>query len=124
MTRTLLLAYVGLFVEHAIQSVVCNRVHSIEQRLSKWLLIIRDRVGSDVFDLSHDFMSKILGIQRSGVTLAIGALTDQGFIAHSRRHVDIRDANGLKERACECYSLMLDKLNDYRAHLRPGSRSL
>jgi CRP-like cAMP-binding protein len=119
-TRALLLDYIALFIEHLTQSAVCNRVHSIEQRLSKWLLIFRDRVGSDGFDLSHEFMSKMLGIQRSGVTLAVGVLTTAGLIRHSRKHIDIRDSEGLRNRACECYGLMIDRLNAYRADLRSG----
>lgn len=116
-TRTLLLAYAALFLEHVTQGSVCNRVHTIEQRLSKWLLIISDRVDGDEFVLSHDILSKMLGIQRSGVTLAIGALTNDGLIEHKRKQIGVRDSKGLEDRACECYGLMMSKLEDYRTRL-------
>jgi hypothetical protein len=118
LTRALTLSYVSLFLEHVTQSAVCNRVHTIEQRLSKWLLLVRDRMHAEQFRLSHDFLAKILGIQRSGVTLAVGVLTDRRILNHSRQQIEVRDAEALNRCACECYALMLDKLNDYRKQLR------
>jgi CRP-like cAMP-binding protein len=118
--RTTLIGYLALFVEHMTQNAVCNRVHSIEQRLSKWLLIMHDRVVNDHVTVSHDTLSKMLGIQRSGVTLAVGALTDAGFLSHSRKHIAVINADGLGERACECFALMRDKTNAYKTRLASG----
>jgi CRP-like cAMP-binding protein len=119
--RALLLSYTALCVEQLIQSIMCNTVHSIEQRLSRWLLVMRDRNEIDEIHVSHDSLARVLGIQRSGVTLAIGALTEDGLIDHARKCINVRDAQALSTRACECWSLMLAKLNVYRAQLRSAN---
>jgi CRP-like cAMP-binding protein len=127
-TRALLLSYGSLFLEHMTQSVVCNRVHTIEQRLSKWLLILRDRIGSDDVHVSHDFLSQMLGIQRSGATIAIGILSEHELITHARKLIHVHDSQGLMLRACECFAVMLAPLTAYRAQLsrstpRPAARA-
>jgi CRP-like cAMP-binding protein len=114
-TRTVFLIYLSLYLEHLTQNVVCNRVHSIEQRLSKWLLVLRDRAAGDRIHVSHDLLSKMLGIQRSGVTLAIGNLSVDGITEHGRESIRVIDANALAGRACECFELMQKKLDRYRA---------
>jgi CRP-like cAMP-binding protein len=113
-TRAVLLLYFSLYVEHLTQNVVCNRIHSIEQRLSRWLLALRDRAANDHIHVSHDLLSKMLGIQRSGVTLAIGNLSADGIMEHGRESIRIVDANALAGRACECFELMQRKLVRYR----------
>jgi CRP-like cAMP-binding protein len=120
-TRALLLSYTSICVEQLLQSVICNAVHSIEQRLSRWLLVVRDRIGGDDVRVSHDSLAKVLGIQRSGVTLAIGVLTEDGLIDHSRKRISVCNADGLSNRACECWILMMKKLDGYRAQLRSGT---
>jgi CRP-like cAMP-binding protein len=116
--RSLMLQYAALFIDQLTQAVVCNRLHTIEQRLSKWLLTVREGAGADDFQMSHDFLAQMLGIQRTGVTLAMGALRDGGMITHSRKQIHIRDPRALKCRACECFGFMQDKLNQYRSQLR------
>jgi hypothetical protein len=116
-TRGLLLGYAALYIEQLIQGVVCNNMHSIQQRLAKWLLIMRDRLGREELQLSHEFLANTLGSQRSGITIAIGALSNDGLIHHSRKLIAVVDAKGLAERACACHQSMLGRLNHYRARL-------
>jgi CRP-like cAMP-binding protein len=120
--RAVLFAYVSLYLEHLTQNVVCNRVHSIEQRLSKWLLVLRDRTVDYRIHASHDLLSKMLGIQRSGVTLAIGNLGAAGIVEHGRESIRVMDANALAAHACECFELMQRQLDRYRAQ-RSTARS-
>ncbi|MBV8546153.1 MAG: Crp/Fnr family transcriptional regulator [Acidobacteria bacterium] len=114
-TRTVLLDYLALYVQHLTQNVVCSRIHSIEQRLSKWLLALRDRAADDGIHVSHDLLSKMLGIQRSSVTLAIGNLNADGIVERGRESIRVIDANALAGRACECFEMMQRNLDQYRA---------
>jgi CRP-like cAMP-binding protein len=103
--RDLLLSFTSLFLHQVTQNLLCNRLHAIEQRLAKWLLIIRDRIDTDELHLTQDFLSHMLGVHRPGVSIAVTALENDGVIAHSRNHIRIRDHAGLLVRSCECYSL-------------------
>ena len=106
--RELIFAYAGAFLSHVSQHALCNRLHTIEQRLAKWLLSVRDRIDTDQIALTHDFLSHMLGIRRSGVTVAIGALALDGLITHSRNSVTITDREGLESRTCECYGVITE----------------
>lgn len=106
--REVIFAYAAAFLSQVSQHVLCNRLHTIEQRLAKWLLGVRDRIDTDEIALTHDFLSHMLGIRRSGVTVAIGALALDGVIRHSRNSVTITDREGLEGRACECYSVIVE----------------
>jgi hypothetical protein len=116
-TRILITAYAAMFLEQVSQASVCNSIHTIAQRLSRWLLAVRDRTGSNDLVASHESLSRILGTQRPAVTLAIGALTEAGVIAHSRRSIRVSDASGLGSRACGCSDLMEKNLSRFRARL-------
>jgi len=83
------------------QSVLCNRVHEIEARLSRWLLSSADRMESETLHLTQEFLSQMLGVQRSSVTVAAGELQRQGFIGYSRGRIHILDRPGLIAKACE-----------------------
>lgn len=104
--RNLLLGVSMTFLNQVAQHVLCNRLHTIEQRLAKWLLGVRDRVDSDTLALTHDFMGHMLGIRRSGVTVTIGELEQHGVITHRRSSITIVDREGLEGYSCECYRLM------------------
>ncbi|HEY2090388.1 MAG TPA: Crp/Fnr family transcriptional regulator [Thermoanaerobaculia bacterium] len=104
--RKLLHLYIGIFLTQVSQHALCNRLHSIEQRLAKWLLGVHDRIDSDELGLTHDFLSHMIGIRRSGVTVAIGALALDGLIVHSRQSITIIDREGLEARTCECYRVI------------------
>lgn len=99
------------------QNVVCNRLHLLEQRLAKWLLLLRDRVGSDELRLTHEFIAQMLGIHRPGVSIAIDALELDGLIQHARNRILIRDASLLATRSCECAAVANESLSTLRSVL-------
>jgi CRP-like cAMP-binding protein len=115
--RDVLLAFTSVFLEQVTQNLVCNRLHAIEARLAKWLLIVRDRIDTDQLHLTHDFLSHMLGIHRPGVSIAVGALEVDGLIRHSRNYIEIRDREGLLKRSCECYAVVHAKLQQFRSAL-------
>ena len=88
------------------QTAACNRLHEIEQRLARWLLVSHDRVGSQSIAVTHDFLSRILGAGRPSVTLAAGILQRAGWISYLRGKVKILDRRGLETAACQCYANM------------------
>jgi len=87
------------------QSVACNRLHTIDQRCARWLLMTHDRVGGgDNFDLTQEFLSYMLGVRREGVSAASRALQHLGVIQYRRGHISILDRNALERASCECYA--------------------
>lgn len=88
------------------QAAACNRLHSNEERLSRWLLMSHDRVGTEEFRITHDFLGQMLGSRRSTVTLSAGLLQAAGLIQYRRGRVTIRDRDGLEEVSCECYGVI------------------
>jgi CRP-like cAMP-binding protein len=117
--RTFLLSYVSFHIEQVAQNALCNGVHAIEQRLAKWLLIMRDRAGKDTLHLTHEFLAQMLGIRRSGVTVALGILGDHALIEHARNRIVLLDPAAIEERACDCYSEMASVLASFFAKLPP-----
>jgi CRP-like cAMP-binding protein len=93
------------FVQIA-QSVLCNRMHEVEARLARWLLSSADRMESEFLHLTQEFLSQMLGVQRSTVTVAAGELQRMGLIGYSRGRIHIVDRPGLISRACECYGIV------------------
>lgn len=100
----------GLFVQSA-QTAACNRMHTIEERLARWLLTCHDRSEGDLLLLTHDFLSQMLGSPRTTVTLAAGALQKTNLIDYSRGKVTIRNRAGLEKIACECYGSVRDEFH-------------
>lgn len=88
---------------HAIQSVACNALHSVEARFCRWLLTCHDRISSDTVALTQEFLADMLGVQRTTVTAVARALQEKGFIRYRRGVVDIMDRSGLEAMTCECY---------------------
>jgi CRP-like cAMP-binding protein len=88
------------------QSALCNRVHSIEQRCCRWLLLTHDRVGSDQFPLTHEFLSQMLGVRRAGVTEVAAKLQNAGLISYRYGKISILARDGLEATSCECYELI------------------
>lgn len=88
------------------QGAACNRFHPIDARLARWLLMTRDRMGADQFQLTQEFLSNMLGVRREGVNKAAGALQQQNLISYSRGDLLILDRVGLKAIACHCYGII------------------
>lgn len=88
---------------HAMQSVACNALHSVEARFCRWLLSCHDRIDADTISLTQEFLADMLGVQRTTVTAVAGALQSKGLIRYRRGVVDILDRAGIEAMACECY---------------------
>lgn len=93
------------------QAAACNRLHSNEERLSRWLLMSHDRVGVDEFAITHEFLGQMLGSRRATVTLSAGLLQAAGLIRYQRGHVTILDRHGLEGVSCECYAVIKKELD-------------
>ncbi len=93
------------------QAAACNRLHSSEERLSRWLLMSHDRVGSDEFMITQEFLGQMLGARRSTVSVSAGILQRAGLIRYVRGHVTIVDRAGLEAVSCECYAVIRHELD-------------
>jgi CRP-like cAMP-binding protein len=107
--RELLAAYQVAFVFQVSQAVACNGLHRLEQRCCRWLLMCRDRVGSNEIRLTHEYLGIMLGARRASVTDALRPLQDAGLVRSSRGRIVILDGAGLEARACECYVVIRDE---------------
>lgn len=103
--RTVLAHYSHAFFNQVAQSAACNHAHDLEQRCCRWLLMTHDRVQSDHFLLTHEFLAMMLGVRRSSVTLAATKLKRLQLINYNRGHVTVLDRKGLERRSCECYAV-------------------
>jgi CRP-like cAMP-binding protein len=103
--RDVMLRYGHAFFNQVAQSAACNHFHSLRQRCCRRLLMTHDRMHSDEFLLTQEFLAMMLGVQRTGVTTAAGALQREGLIRYKRGIVTIIDRDGLKQRSCECYGV-------------------
>jgi CRP-like cAMP-binding protein len=107
-TYRIMLRFALAFFNQVGQSVACNRLHSLEERCARWLLITHDRVEGDEFRLTQEFLSFMLGVHRPAVTLAAGVLQRAGYIHYSRGKIVITDRAGLESVACACYQATRD----------------
>lgn len=112
--RTLLLRYSNALFHQVAQTAACNRVHTVDARCARWLLMTHDRVAGDSFYLTQEFLSQMLGVQRPTVSTAAAMLMHAGLIAYTRGSIEILDRAGLERSACECYRLVIDH---YKASL-------
>jgi CRP-like cAMP-binding protein len=99
-----LLRYTQAFITQISQAAVCNRLHTVEQRLCRWLLMCHDRVRTDDLRMTQEFISTVLGGRRETVTVAAGRLQDAGMIRYARGQITILNRRGMEAAACECYS--------------------
>ena len=106
----LLLRYTRAMLTQTAQNGVCNRFHTTEVRLARWLLLVSDGLGADTFRLTHEFIGKMLGVRRAGVTVAAGILSQAGLLRYHRGHITITDRAGLENFACECYGVVRDAI--------------
>jgi CRP-like cAMP-binding protein len=105
----------------ASQIAACNRLHEVDERLARWLLMSHDRVGESNFPLTQEFISHMLGTRRASVTVAAGILQKAGLITYSRGQVTIEDRAGLESAACECYEAMNRQIKRWREDSRKTS---
>lgn len=104
--QTLLLSYVQALYSELAQGSACNRLHTLEERLARWLLTVSDRLESEDFPLTQEFLSQMLGVRRSGVTVAASTLSRAGMISYHRGHISILNREDLEATSCECYRVI------------------
>jgi CRP-like cAMP-binding protein len=96
------------------QIAACNRLHEVNERLARWLLMSSDRIGSSLVPLTQELLAQMLGTRRSSVTVAAGMLQKAGLISHTRGSVEITDRRNLEAAACECYGIMRRQVQEWR----------
>ncbi|RJX34097.1 MAG: Crp/Fnr family transcriptional regulator [Oxalobacter sp.] len=104
--QRLLLRYTQALLTQMAQTSVCNRHHSVEQQLCRWLLLTLDRLNSDELTITQELIANMLGVRREGVTEAAGKLKQQGLIRYRRGHISVIDRAGLEGKVCECYGVV------------------
>jgi CRP-like cAMP-binding protein len=102
----LLLRFTQALITQMSQTAVCNRHHTVDQQLCRWLLLSLDRLASNELTMTQELISNMLGVRREGVTEAAGKLQNAGLIHYSRGHITVLDRPGLESRVCECYSVV------------------
>ena len=117
----LVLRYMQTQILQATQSCGCNARHNVQQRLSRWLLLCRDRTDEDVLQLTQEFLAAMLGVERPAVTVVAGKLQERGMIEYSRGRVRITDPRGLEAVACECYPASRRELEAFREYAEERS---
>lgn len=105
-TQSLLLRYTQALITQMTQTGVCNRHHSVEQQLCRWLLLSLDRLPGNSLDMTQDLIASMLGVRREGVTEAAGRLQRDGLIQYSRGHIEVLDRPRLEQNVCECYKVV------------------
>lgn len=98
--------YVQAFFSQISQQVACNALHSVEKRCSRWLLLTHDRVGTDEFPITQEFLSQMLGVRRASVTVAAGTLQSAGYVRYRGGRMRVIDREGLERSSCECYRII------------------
>ncbi len=106
-----LLRYTQALITQISQTAVCNRLHTVEQQLCRWLLLSHDRVQADELVMTQELIGDMLGVRREGVTVAAGRLQDLGAIRYVRGHIKILDRAILEATACECYQVVKDEFD-------------
>jgi CRP-like cAMP-binding protein len=107
----ILLRYTQALITQISQTAVCNRLHSVEQRLCRWLLLCHDRVNVPEIQMTQEYIANMLGGRRESVTVAAGHLQDLGLIHYSRGRITILDREGLEMMVCECYRVVKDEVD-------------
>jgi CRP-like cAMP-binding protein len=108
--QRLLLRYTQALMTQMSQTAVCNRHHSVEQQLCRWLLLTLDRIPSRELVMTHELVASTLGVRRESVTEAAGKLQRAGFISYRRGHIAVLDRSGLETNTCECYAVVKKEL--------------
>jgi len=120
----LLLRYTQALITQMAQTAVCNRHHSLEQQLCRWLLLSLDRLPSNELQMTQELIANMLGVRREGVTEAAGKLQKDGLITYSRGHITVIDRPALEKRVCECYAVVkkeMDRLLPQQIQVAPSA---
>ncbi|MBD2559842.1 MULTISPECIES: Crp/Fnr family transcriptional regulator [Nostoc] len=107
--RDVMLKYTQAYIAQISQNVACNRLHTLEKRMARWLLESSDRLYTDELFLSHEFLSHMLGVRRSGITETVQYLEKKGLIQCGRKKIQTIDRQGLEEASCECYGVIKEE---------------
>ena len=118
----LMLRYTQALITQMIQTAACNRHHSVEQQLCRWLLLTLDRLPAQELIMTQELVASMLGVRREGITQAAGNLQQAGLIRYRRGHIAVADRSGLEARACECYAVVKKELGRLLSDVRraPG----
>ncbi|HVG18771.1 MAG TPA: Crp/Fnr family transcriptional regulator [Blastocatellia bacterium] len=111
--QSLVLKYTHMQLMQLAQSVVCNRFHTVEERLCRWLLIAHDRVKSDEFQLTQEILANMIGARRPAISIVTGTLQTAGLIRSRRAKITIVDREGLEAAACECYRIVKEEFDRF-----------
>jgi len=114
----LLLRYTQALITQVTQTAVCNRHHSVEQQLCRWLLLTLDRVSTRELVMTQELVASMLGVRREGITEAAGKLKHAGLISYRRGHISVLERAGLETRVCECYSVVKKELGRLLSDVR------
>jgi len=116
--QKLLLRYTQALLTQMSQTAACNRHHSVEQQLCRWLLLTLDRLPSHELIMTQELVASMLGVRREGITEAAGNLQRAGFISYRRGHIAVLDRAGLESRACECYAVVKKEMSRLLSDVR------
>lgn len=120
--QNVLLRYTQSLMTQISQTAVCNRLHSVEQQLCRWLLINHDQLQTDKLVMTHDLIANMLGVRREGVSIAAGHLQDMGLIKYVRGTITILDRAGLEAAVCECYQVVVNEYDRLLGEYLPRNR--
>jgi CRP-like cAMP-binding protein len=107
----LMLRYTQALITQMSQTAVCNRHHSVEQQLCRWLLLTLDRLPTSELTMTQELIASMLGVRREGITEAAGNLQREGLISYRRGHITVLDRVGLQRHSCECYEVVKKELH-------------
>ncbi|MBI3478950.1 MAG: Crp/Fnr family transcriptional regulator [Nitrosomonadales bacterium] len=116
--HNLFLRYTQALMTQMAQTAVCNRHHSVEQQLCRWLLLTLDRLPSNELTITQELIASMLGVRREGITEAAGRLQLAGLISYRRGHITVLDRSGLESRVCECYAVVKNEFNRLLCDIR------
>ena len=118
MLRKLIDQHMHALLRQILYGAACNRIHSMEERSARWLLMTHDRAGQDTFPLTQEFLSHMLGVRMATVNVATGMLKKAGFIDYLRGKITITDRTGLESTSCACYKAIVKAYDSLRPALQ------
>jgi CRP-like cAMP-binding protein len=117
--QRIVLKYVSALISQVSQTALCNRIHTVEQRLARWLLVSQDRIEAKELPLTHEFLAKMLAVNRSTLSLAAATLKNAGLIHYTRAKVKVLNREGLEQVSCGCYRIVRDHFENILGNGRP-----